>query len=192
MPVVGTGELSIPLENLRALLAHSAAFRTWVGAADAAAAKDRIHLVDLPPPEDGREFTLEELRGLRPLAQIDLWTPERGWGEQPWMTQRVADCTYADGGKLTLDLVQDILEEDAANFADCKLRFMNEVGAVLRDIKQMANQTDHLDAGEIAAGIGGIGIHRIEVFQGPARADEAQVQTQGDHWRVQLLVHWGL
>jgi hypothetical protein len=123
---------------------------------------------------------------------VDVFMPERGWGDQPWMTRRIADCAYADSGKLMWDLVADVQDEDAKNFADCKLRFMNDVGAIIAGVKQRANQADYLTAAEIAAGVGGFSIHGIELFQGPRRADETEVATQGDHWRAQFIVHWGL
>lgn len=194
MPITPSGELAIPLENMRVLLAHCAAFQAWVNdPGDAAKAKGHVYPVDLPPPtdEDG-QYTIDELRLLRPLAVVDTFVAQRGWGEQPWRTDRIADGAYADSGKLMLDFVADVADEHAGNPADCKIAFLNDVGAILAELKQRAGTTDYLTAADIAAGVGGFSIHRIELYQGPRRADETEVQTQGDHWRMQFLVHWGV
>ena len=45
-----------------------------------------------PVSEDG--YTVAELKEPRPFSVVGLYLPERGWGEQPFYTQRIADCAY--------------------------------------------------------------------------------------------------
>lgn len=70
---------TIPVEQqyLKNTLAASATFQTWVGAADATEAAERIHCFMLPDPEPNKvdpenpdEYPREQLEALRPFALI--------------------------------------------------------------------------------------------------------------------------
>src|SRR5688572_21072978 len=104
MPIVASGMLSIPLECLRVLLANCTAWQSWTGAATAATAKERIHLHDIDPPAiAGGAYAADELTSRRPLARIDDWQPERGFGEQQWVARRIAERgAFEIGGKLII------------------------------------------------------------------------------------------
>ncbi len=192
MPVTPTGPLSLPMESLRVLLANVEAFQTWTGEDDATGAKTRIHLVDLPAAEsDDGGYSIEELQALRPGAVIDLWSPERGFGDEPWAATRFAESAYIDVSKLTIDLGANIPEEDARNAADAKLQFLNDTGAVIAGLLDLAGQTAYLTEEDIAAGIGGLVIRKVEIYQ-LGRSDETKTPAWGDHYRLQLLVHVGI
>jgi len=182
MPVSPTGPISLPLSHLRLLVADCTAFRTWVGAANQAAALAKIHLCELPAPAaPGSGYTTTELQTLRPCAIVDLWTPIRGYGEQPQAWQmRGEGGPFLESGKLTLDFLDDVDVTDAAVLSDAKFRFLNNVGAVVDQMLDLSGSDGYLNA------------NRIEVYQGPGRADERMQETYGDHWRVQLLVQWGV
>ncbi len=173
-----TGLLTLPLANLRTLLAASAAWQSWTGAGSPAAAAERIYLIGLFPL--ARSFTLAELQAMRPFAVVDLWTPPGGYGGEPWKSDRVAESAYQDAGKLTLDLVDEVAPEDANDIATAKLRFLNDCGSVLSDMQNLSGTDAYLT------------VHRFELFQGPVRCDPDVVAVQGDFYRAQFIVHWGI
>ena len=70
MPTAPDGSLGLAMSKLRLALADSAAFKTWSGAADQAAALLKIHLHTLPLPAAGGEHTTSELGGFRNYAHI--------------------------------------------------------------------------------------------------------------------------
>lgn len=180
MAIIPTGPLSVPLQLLRELVAASPSWRVWVGAADAASALERVHLVGPPPPELGGEYDVEELRDLRPMAVVDLWTPPDQFGGEPWLAERNATFAYLHGGKLTLDFVADVPAELAADFAQAKLWYLNKIGAVLAEMRDLAGTGDYLS------------LRRLSLYAGPVRTDTEKVATQGDFWRSQFLWEWGI
>jgi hypothetical protein len=183
MPVSPTGPISLPLSHLRVLLADCAAFRSWVGAADQAAALARIHLCELPPPAAaGPGYTDDELVALRPCAVIDLWTSPRGFGDEPQSWRRLGSPAgpFAEAGKLALNLIDNVAAGDADSLVDAKFAFLNDVGATISDLLDLAGTDGYLN------------VTSVEIYQGPGRADGKMLDTYGDHWLVQLLVHWGL
>ena len=192
MPISPSGPLSMPLENLRAMLAHCAQWRSWIGISSVTEAKTRIYLVDIPPAPNGGNYTVDDLERMRPLARIDLWEPPMGYGQQPWKATAVADRAFMLSGKLVLDLVADVPEEDFDNANDAKLRFMNSAGAVMLELMGLSCAGDYLDSDEIEAGIEGMTLRQLELYQGPTRTDETQAQTQGDCFRAQIMVQWGV
>lgn len=178
MPIEPDGPLSLPLGHLRTLVAASGAFQSWTETSDADAAKERIFLVG-PPPE-AAEYTLQELQALRPFAVVDLWTPRQGYGGQPYRTEREGHNAFQEAGKLTLDLIDDVIDEEAGDFASSKIRFLNRVGGVISDLVATQGQDVYLS------------VHAIELYQGPILSDEEKVDEQGRFWRAQFLVHWGI
>jgi hypothetical protein len=182
------------MECLRVLLANCASWQTWTGSANATAAKTRIHLHDITPPAAaGESYTEAELATLRPLARIDDWMPERGYGDQPWLSRRMGERgPYQKSGKLVLDFEDDVDPVNADNATDAKLAFTNAVGAVIQDLEDLAGVDSYLTAPELAAGVRAIGIQSIEVYQGYVRSDQAADAAQGEHARMQLLIHWGM
>src|SRR4051812_39751424 len=90
MPISPTGPVSLPLENLRILLAGCPGFRTWVGAANATEARTRILLVEMTAPADPQGYTAAELAAMRPFAVIDEHQLEDDRpGGDAWVWDRV-------------------------------------------------------------------------------------------------------
>jgi hypothetical protein len=193
MAVTPSGMLSLPMECLRVLLANCTAWQSWTGTANATLAKARIYLHDIPAPAaDEGSYTASELQTIRPFARIDDWMPERGFGDEPWKSSRVAErSAFRTTGKLVLDFSDDVDASDTANATDTKLRFTNRVGGVIEELLGKAGSSDYLSVGDLAAGVAPIGILSIEVYQGYLRSDQAETDAQGEHTRMQFLVHWG-
>lgn len=154
MPVTPTGILSEPLASLRDALASCPAFQTWVGAADADAAKASIHLLVAPEA------------GPYPLAIVDF-------GD----TARQRNST-ASGSKWVIrpgsDLVLLFRDEATGIEPDATFTFTNALGAVMEELEQRsgvyANATP--------------GITEIELVLPPVRTIEEKRQTEGDFFEA--------
>jgi hypothetical protein len=181
MPVTASGPISLPLENGRTLIANCAAFRTWTGTADIAAAKNRIHLVDFEPPENGREYTADELAALRPYAEVDEFIPpdERPGGD-PFVSQRQGYGAFVDAGKLLVRFFDNVDDVDAQNPSEARLQFMNKVGAVIAEIKELGGGDTDL-----------LSVHRITRWEPYRRSDESEAETMGDFYRCSFVLTWG-
>lgn len=121
-----SGIMSLPLAHLQTLIAASATFQSWVGAADAAAAKNSIHLINVP------DTVLT-----RPFALI-------GFGEK-WKAQKTAEFFHDKRGELFLVFEADVAEIDQASEADAVFAFMNQVGAVISHMLSMAGNNGYLN-----------------------------------------------
>lgn len=182
MPIEASGPVSLPLENLRVLLSNCEAFREWTGDDTAEAAREHVHLVDLPRPADRGGYTPEELAELRPFAVIDEFALDDGRpGADAWATERDALGGFVDSGKLLLRFEAEILAEDADDPADSKLLFYNRVGAVLQDMKLLGGgDTEYLS------------IHRMVRYHPAKRMSFERAATQGDVYEVTYVVWWGV
>ena len=126
MAVVASGWLSLALENLRTLLAACPSFQTWVGAADAAAAKARIHRVSKAGPT-------------RPFALVDQWTDASatafagGAGE-----------SFTHSGSQILRFEGEVSEQDSDEPADAFYTFWNAVGAIILEMEQLSGTDGYL------------------------------------------------
>lgn len=180
MPIEPTGPLSLPLANLRTLVAACPAFQSWVGAADPGAAEERIHLVDFEPPA-GRNYTVEELDTLRPYAVVDEFAfPDDRPGGDAWVSVRHGSGAFVDAGKLLLRFCGNVPPEDEANPAEARLAFMNAVGAVVREIQGLGGgDTDYLS------------VHRIARWEPYQRASFGEAEAQGDFYLCSFVVTWG-
>lgn len=125
MPVTPTGMISLPLDHMRKTIADSAAFRTWVGAADQAAALAKVYpvLTTATTP---------------PFAVVD-------WAEN-FRRLKVAGGTrnfFRQEGDLT------VLFRGAVNAAhddaDAAYTFLNTVGAILAEMEALAGTAGYLD-----------------------------------------------
>jgi hypothetical protein len=180
MPVDPTGPLSLPLANLRTMVADCAAFQDWVEAANATEALDSIFLVGLPAPLNGHEYTRAELEGLRPCCVIDFFDPS-GRGMRQITQNSLAIATFAESGMLALDFLDDVAPADAqGGFEDAKLRFMNNAGGVLEHLQELSGQGGYMH------------LHQVEIALGPRRTSIEGQATRGDAWLLRLAITWGL
>lgn len=108
MPV-GTGPISIPLDDLRDILANLTEFQTWTSTANAAAALARIVRVAGDRPT-------------RPFAWIDFGD---GWRYQ----REVMDSEFGTTGTLLLGFEADRTESEAME--DQIIGFTNSVGGII-------------------------------------------------------------
>jgi hypothetical protein len=137
--------------------------------------------VDVSPAFTNGGYTLAELKELRPYARVNEFELEDKPGGQGWIADRIALGAFTHSGKLVLDFLGDVPEEDAGDPAAATLRFMNHVGAVLLDLQALGGGDGYF-----------LSIHRIEKYQPFVRSDETEAETLGDYFRVQYLVHYGV
>jgi hypothetical protein len=132
MPVAATGAIGKSLEALRTSLANVTAWQTWTGSADATAAANKIHLIDLPKPEDdeSREpYAQEDVESLRPFAIVGL--PDNSGGMDS-VAEGVA--VYTDSYTLQLEIEAAPLA--GVSEADAEMTFINNLDAILLGLKQ--------------------------------------------------------
>jgi hypothetical protein len=170
------GCLSLAQENLRVTLADAAAFRTWCGAADRAAALLRIYHEGLPAPQTGDTFTREELQQYRPYAVV--FTQEQA-GLTKTLDSIGTHYQFAAQGRLKVRLYQNC----PAGFrdqptSDANLEWKNTVGAIIDDLCELAGQPGYLSFDEI----------RIDA--GPYWSHPQLVPAEGIWQGVELGMAW--
>jgi len=182
MAVTPTGQISLRLEDLRTLVANCAAWRSWTQTATVAAAKEKVYLVDLPPPAKDEAHEEEDLVARRPFAVVDEFeAPNDRSGADAFVMDRASLGAFQLGGRLLLSFEDDVPPEDAGDPAAAKLRFMNNVGAVLQEIKALgAGENDLLS------------VHRVARWEPWRRSPKEEEPTQGDYMRVSFVVTWGI
>lgn len=169
------GTLSLAKSHLRAMLAACTAFQTWTGAADAAAALERIHYEGLPAPS-GEERTLDEWESLRPYAVI--WMAEQG-GFRRDLDSWSDTGEFNASGRLMLRFEQacpDGHNEEPSS--DANLQFSNSVGQII----------DGLCA--LVGGAGYLAFTAIGVEFGPYWPHPNDVPTRGLYQSVECFVDW--
>ena len=160
MTVTPSGEYSLPLYNLQTLLAASAAWQEWVGAANAEGGRRRIHLVAVDAAE-----------ALRPLAWIDQgddWSRETEAGG--------ARNHFKGSGTLKLWFEADVPKEYEDSHRHAMLWFMNKVGAIISEMEQLAGSGSYLC------------VHRFLQDDPPVRSREGE--EDGDFIQVTFSIGW--
>jgi len=163
MALSASGPLSLPLENLRALLAASSNFQSWVGAANAEEAKASIHLVAVEGTPS-RPFAL--------IAQGDSWEREA--------SADGAKKHFEASGELFLLFEADISEPYQGDPRDAELEFTNAVGAIVSDMESLAGSDGYL------------AVRRIGLKEGPARSQGDEKSGSGDYYQIIFSVEWGI
>lgn len=173
MTTAAVGSIGKAEENFVLTLADADAFRTWVGAADQAAAKNRIHLEGLPPPDDGHTYTLAELQAVRPYAMFftRTWNLEQDAGGGPF-------GYGAPHGTISCAFVQDVPSAIANHPGEVGRRFINTIDGIVVDMKGLSG-----DAGYLA-------IRRIAVPEPWWRSTKEELATEGDVQAVELLFEY--
>lgn len=167
------GPISLSAEHLAAMLAAAPSWQTWTGAADAATARGRVHFDELPPNADGRDYTREELIALRPFAIVGVTQFHRGRGGSP---------VALDSGALVMIVEDNVPEEIAAHGQEVALRFLNNLGALIDDLHDLANAG--MQAGYLL-------IDEIDMPDGFMRQDPGKVEADGDAAWAVLTIAWG-
>lgn len=161
--VVPAGILSLPLSRLRNMLADCPAWRTWCGAANAAAALEFISIVDR-----------ENASGT--FAIVDL--PDEFESQ---MEAAGAQNLLYDRGSLMLIVQADVPAEYAGrerqDEINAALDFSNNLGAVLGELGDRAGTADFLN------------IDRIRLMSpGIQRVDRKFKESLGDYHNAALMV----
>ncbi len=178
MTVSASGVLSKPLQHMADLLAACAAFQTWVGAADAAAAAGSIHLVGYEDPKQADGQSDDEYRAARaearPLAAVGFG------GEFTAAPDAEPRAYYRHGGALEVRLqhMADVDDEDLAE-GQALLTFANAIGAILEEIESTAGTGGHLT------------VVGYRISEGPARMDPLEVSAgELDVYQVTIEFDW--
>lgn len=164
MAVTPTGILSLPLGHLRTLIANSSNFQTWVGAANATEAESSIYLVNINEDEIARPFAL-----------ID-------WGENfnSTMLANGPGGFFQDRGELRLLFEDDVAAENQDSYEDSKLKFLNDIGGVLADMRDLSASDEYLS------------IHEIQFQESPTRSIDDQDPAEGDFYQGRFIITWGV
>jgi hypothetical protein len=160
MPVTPTGMLSLPLANLRTALSNCAAFRTWVGAADATAALAYISLV-----EKGGSLTGK-------FAVIDDGTE--------YMGERTSSgATFHEEGSLALIFQGNVHADNANSEVDAQFEFTNSVGAILEELIEYCGNNSNV-----------FNISKFSKIFGPWRADDEERNAGNDYIQMGFWIGW--
>jgi hypothetical protein len=164
------GGYTLARNNLRASLAASTTFQTWVGAASAAAALASIHLSALPPPAAGAEqYSAVEWAAYLPLAII---YPAR------YHSDYDSDTGYADSGVLVIHLLGEVATAKHNLPGEAGRDFDNVVGGIIADLKALANQAGYLT------------VKSIDIPEEAQRGALDEEGTLGDTISINLFVSW--
>jgi len=166
--VAATNEYSLPLSNLKDLLAASTTFQTMVGAGSAEDAKAYIHLVALAVGDIDRPFAL--------IATGDDWNSNCiGTGSSD---------SFITGGTLQLMFEMDISSSYTDSPQNAEFDFMNRIGAIIKEMDNLSGTT--------SGSTSYIYVSNFNLMDGPARTMEEKGQSQGDYYQVVFNISWGL
>jgi hypothetical protein len=180
MPVTPSGALSVPQAALRLMLADCAAARTWLGAADQAAALARIHYDGLPAPANGAEYTLEELTTYRPYAVI--YTPDRR-GLVYHLDAISTHSEFRRNGAVCLRLYNSPDETDNDEpTSEANLKWKNTLGAILDGLADLA--------GTVGASGSYLAFDVMKLEEGPSWGHPKRAKTDGVYQWAEISFDW--
>jgi len=136
------GTLSYAMHWLRQTIADSESFRTWCGAEDQTEALARIHTV-VSPPEDGLQYTEEELSAIRPYAMI--------WSENA-DSEKEALHTYSSRGQLGVRFVEDVPAAVRGDPEEAGQAFLATMSNIIADMEALAGSAGYLNITNISGG----------------------------------------
>jgi hypothetical protein len=160
--ITPSGFLSTPVASMRAMLAASPAFRTWVGAADADEALAHIYAIAAPRHE------------VLPMALIEV-------GEHVRQRSLVAGRYAFENGPGSHLVVSFRMDADGAEEPDAGYAFLNALGAIIVDVEKAS--------GNQSAGI--FTIPAISIAAPPQRIRAANRQSVGDYYEAAFIIQQG-
>jgi hypothetical protein len=169
------GPISLAEDHLRTTLANVAAFRTWCGAADVAAAKLKIHNDSLPDPA-GEVYTETELSTYAPYAILHT-DPSNGYRMTFSDKNSDGSHNYVDEGQLQLWLVQFV--NVAHDVKTAERTFKNSLGQILDGLWDLAGQADYL------------AITLVDLDE-LVRVHPDDEPGQGDQQLAKITIGWGV
>lgn len=153
---------SLQISNARTLLSNSTTFQTWVGAASAAAALSRIHMVT---GGDGAPT--------RPYAVVS-------WAADAYSATAVSGGyghTYEESGAVEVLFENSVGSGNSAD-SDAAFEHMNAVGGIVADLAAIAGSGSYLN------------VKRFSLSAGPARSRDSQGEGT-DYVQSVWRLEWG-
>lgn len=179
------GPMSAALENARNHLAACAAYQAFLGVTSSAAAVAKTYLAALPKPDDGKEYTRDELEStLRPFGMIYTATA------LGYKLTRSAFSAASENGRLYLELETaiptayqpdpEVPAIDLTTDLEAADRWiLNKIGQIIWEFVALSGQPGYLD------------VSSVTVMMGPSREQRKEKQSQGFYYWVLLEVEWG-
>lgn len=178
------GPVSLAEDLLATTLADCTTVRTFLGAANAAAALARIYFGALDPPGSGADsLTPAELAALRPF--ILLWTDETAGVQLDFSTLGGTDGWHLRPSR-GLIVVRFEATAGSGTPQEEERVMKNAVGTMA-----MSGDNDNPGLVELSGRPGYMAVRRVLV-RGPWRADEDEAQHFGDHFAARFDVEWGV
>jgi hypothetical protein len=177
--------MSVALETARTHLAACASYRTFLGAASAAAAKTKTYLAALPAPTDAHEYTPTQWEStLRPFGMI--YTSTAGG----YSAHRSALYASRENGRLYIELeitipddYQPVAEGPVYDLTtDLELAdrwILNQLGQIISEFMALSGQPGYLD------------VSSVTVMMGPSREGDDEKTARGCYYWALLEVTWG-
>ena len=150
------------LENFRTMLAACPAFRTWAGAADAAAALERIHIVAAPEGQPTRPFCFVYQHVYRLTCE--------------------AFNSFSDGGVLAVYFEQDIDEDDLDDPPAYATTFMDSMELIMEGLIVLRSTGGYFEFNSL----------EMEPDSGPRVTSPKYVHDEGNAISATMFVPWGL
>ncbi len=169
MTTTATGSRSLVVKSLRTSLAASATFRAWVGASGASAntqALARTHHSVFPSAADREEYTLDELKKLRPCAIV--------WTESYTAASKNDELNE---GVLGVLLFQDVEQDTEDNPTEVSIRLDNVIGGILADMRALTDTAGFLSFDKATS----------DAWN---RSDKDEVPGGGDVLMCELSLEW--
>lgn len=127
MPTTATGNFAAVVYNLETLICNSAAFRTEVGAADVAEARDSVYwLGESAPPDEGTET----------MAWIRL--------KENWQASMDASGGGAHWHQMPLEIMFERPDVEADDAKERQIKFWNWIGSVISQMEAVAKTGGYL------------------------------------------------
>lgn len=166
-----TGSMGKARQYLRAMLAASSAFRTWVDADNEAQALNHLFYDALPLPRENAEIYSEsEVEAYWPYALIYV---------QDFFCPRTSHDAFFDGGEFGIHLCQAVMEGDTDSPDEISTKLYNVAEGIMSDLKGGIQTAGYLD-------FEGIGI------DGPmCRSHPDDAEGIRDEVELDLSVVWG-
>ena len=170
---MATGPIAKAEDYLKETLANCAAFRTLVGAADAAGAKASIYTDALTEPVSGGVYSQAELEALHPFALIATDADAGFYMEFSSISS--GGHEYADGGRILLRLVRIA---PGVSIASDERGWKEIFGAILDQLFGLAGGAGYL-------AITAIRVLSMDRFHPDDQVDMADAQG------VTVAIEWG-
>lgn len=164
--VTATGPFSLPLENLRTLLANAAAFQTLVGAATANEALASIYRAAKDNPDNSVPFA------------VVRWPVPAEWNRTS--DSGGAANYFVESGAMEIIIQNPIPTALLSDSALAELHFLEQIGPIVRDMELLAGSGTYLNA------------YHFVPTMGPGRTHPKEKESRGQFYQVVIRVEYGV